>query len=79
MNCIVLELVYSKDYFNLVKILVLRLFKMAENPKECSRLEQKSVIKFFVAEKCKPWEIYGRMFTNGLGRDWRYNTIYIHI
>ena len=28
---------------------------------ECSRLEQRSVIKFLVADKCKPCEIYRRM------------------
>ena len=28
---------------------------------ECSKLEQRSVIKFIVAEKCKPCEIYRRM------------------
>ena len=31
------------------------------NRTECSWLEQKSVIKFLVAEKCKPCEIYRRM------------------
>ena len=30
--------------------------------KQCSMLKQRSVIKFLVAEKCKPCEIYGRMY-----------------
>ena len=36
---------------------------MGTNQTESSRLEQKSVIKFLVAEKCKPCEIYRRMCT----------------
>ena len=72
-----MELVYIKNYFNLAKVFVLRLFKMAAN--HCCRLEQRSVIKFLVTEKCKQCEIYKRMcdvygkacfslkmFTNGL-------------
>ena len=39
---------------------VLRLFKMVANQTKCSRLEQRFVIKFLLAEKCKPCEIYGR-------------------
>ena len=35
---------------------------MPLNLTECSRLEQRSVIKFLVAEKCKSCEIYRRMF-----------------
>ena len=42
-----MKLVYSKNYFNLAKIFVLRLFKMVANQTECSSLEQRSVIKFF--------------------------------
>ena len=38
----------------------LRLFKMVENQTEYSRLEQRSVIKFVMAEKCKSCEIYWR-------------------
>ena len=34
---------------------------MASNQVESSRLEQKSVIKFLMAEKYKPCEIYRRM------------------
>ena len=34
---------------------------MEANQIECSRLEQRSVIKFMVMEKCKPCEIYRRM------------------
>ena len=40
---------------------VLRLFKKTANQTECSSLEQMSVIKFLVAEKCKLYEIYRRM------------------
>ena len=47
-------------YLNLTKEFVLRLFKMAII-KKCSRLEQRSVIKFLVAEKCKQCEVYRRM------------------
>ena len=56
-------MVYSKkEYLNRTKIFVLRLFKIAAaNQTECSRLEQRSVIKFVVAEKCKPCEMYRRM------------------
>ena len=35
---------------------------MVENQTECSWLKQTSVIKFLVAEKCKPSEIYRRKF-----------------
>ena len=55
---------------------------MTANQTECSRLEQRFVIIFLVAEKCKPCEIYKRtcdvyqeacfgqkMFTNGLNMD----------
>ena len=34
---------------------------MVWNQTECSKLEQRSVIKFLVAEKCKPCEIYRKM------------------
>ena len=47
-----LELVYTRNNFNLAKIVVLKLFKMAVNQTNCSRLEQGSVIKFSVAETC---------------------------
>ena len=36
---------------------------MAENQTECSRFKQRPAIKFLVAEKCKPYEIYTRMST----------------
>ena len=52
---------------------------MVANLIECSKLEQRSVIKFLLVEKCKSYEIYRRihavyreacfsqkMFTNGL-------------
>ena len=34
---------------------------MVANQRKCSRLEQRSVIKFLVAEKYKPCKIYRRM------------------
>ena len=52
----------AKNYFNITKIFLLRLFKNMSNQTECSRLEQRSVIKFLVAEKCKPCEIYRRIY-----------------
>ena len=52
---------YSKNYFNLTKISILQLFKMASNQKKCSRLEQRSVIIFLMAEKCKQCKIYRKM------------------
>ena len=60
---ICLELFDTYNYFNLAKIFVLRLFKMAANQTECFTLEQRSVIKFLLVEKGKPCEIYRRMFT----------------
>ena len=35
---------------------------MKENETECSRLKQRSVIKFPVAEKSTPYEIYRRIY-----------------
>ena len=55
-----LKLAKSKNYFDLTKIFVLRKFKTATNQTEHSRFEQRSLIKFLVAEKCKPCEIYRR-------------------
>ena len=54
-----MELFYSKNYFNLKNIS----FEVIPNgsKSECSRFEQRSVIKFLVAEKCKTFEIYRRM------------------
>ena len=51
-----LELIYSKNYFNPSKIFLLRLFKMVENQIRVL-LEERSVIKFSVAEKYKSCEI----------------------
>ena len=45
----------------LQKIFVMGLFKMKANQTKCSRLEQRSIFKFLVAEKCKPCEIYRKM------------------
>ena len=55
-----LELVYSQNHLNHAKIFDLKLFKIMANLIEFSRLEQRSVMKSLVAEKCKPYEIYGR-------------------
>ena len=52
-----MELVYSKDYFNLAKIFTIK----NGGELKCSRLEQSSVIKFLVTEKSKSWETYRRM------------------
>ena len=54
-------LVYSKNCFSFAKMFVLRLFEMVENQKQCSKLEQRSVVKFLLAEKYKPCKIYRRM------------------
>ena len=35
---------------------------MAAHPTEFTRPEQRSVIEFLVAEKCKPCEIYRRVY-----------------
>ena len=35
---------------------------MVANQIECYRFEQRSVIKYFVVEKYKPYEIYSRMY-----------------
>ena len=57
-----MELFYCKNYFNLRKIFDFRLFKMAANQTDRSSLEQRSVIKFLLAEKCKQSEIYRRIW-----------------
>ena len=56
-----LELVYGKKYFNLIKIFVLRLFRISTN-ETVHRLEQKSVIKSLAVEKCKLYEIDQSMY-----------------
>ena len=55
-----LESVYWKNYFNLAEIFVLGIFEIG-NQTECSRNEQRSVIKFLQAVNCKPCEIDKRM------------------
>ena len=68
-----MKLLYKKNDFNLSKIFVLRLFKMVAN--QCSSLEQRSIIKFFMAKKCKLCEIYReecfnqKIFTNVINMD----------
>ena len=44
-----------------IKKNVSRLFKMASTKTESSRLEQRSVVKFSMVEKCKPCQIFRRM------------------
>ena len=51
----------SKKYFNLTKIFVLRLFKIAANPSEYSGLQQRSATKLFMVEISKLRKIYNRM------------------
>ena len=53
-------MISCKIYFNLAKTVVLGLFKNDDNS-ESLRLEQRFVIKFLMAEKDKPCEIYKRM------------------
>ena len=50
--CIVLNWFLAKNYFNLAKIFVLRLFKMKVTQTKSSMQEQSSLSKFLVAEKC---------------------------
>ena len=38
---------------------VLGLFKMVANQMKCSKPKQRYVMKLYVAEKCKPCDIYG--------------------
>ena len=49
-----------QNNFNHAKIFILRLFKMVVS-QSAPRLEQRSVIKLLVAEKCKSWDIYRRI------------------
>ena len=59
-----MELVYSKNRFNLIKMFVL-----TANQAECSELGQSPIFQFLVADKCKPCEIYRWMF-NVYGEAW---------
>ena len=52
-NSAVCGIALLKNDFNLAEIFVLCLFKVAANQTECSRLEQRSLIKVLVTEKCK--------------------------
>ena len=71
-NFFLLEIFFPKNFLNwfiakisliLQKYFVLRLSKMATNKKkESSWIEQRTVIKVLLAEKCKPCEIYRRMY-----------------
>ena len=52
-------------FSNIILILqryVLWLFKIVANQADCFWLQQSSVIKFLVTEKCKPCEICRRMY-----------------
>ena len=46
----------ANKLFNLFKIFVLRLFKKEADQTDFTKLKQRSVIKFFVAETCKQCE-----------------------
>ena len=56
-----LELVYRKEIILNSQKYFLRLFKMAADQVECFRLKQRSVIKFLLVEKSKPYEIYRKI------------------
>ena len=53
-----LELIDSKYYFNLAKVFVLKLFKMAG---KIWVLQAGTEIKLLITDKCKPCEIYRKM------------------
>ena len=57
-----MELIYTKNYFNLAIIFILRLFKMVANQTDSFWIEQIFVTTFLVAEKCKSGKIYSRMY-----------------
>ena len=50
------KLVYSKNHFNLEEKVILSLFQLTGIQADYSLLEQRSVIKILVAEKCKPYD-----------------------
>ena len=52
-------MVYSKNHSNLPEIVVLRLSQIMTN--QSAPDLKRSVMKFLVAKKCQPCEIYGRM------------------
>ena len=56
-----LKLVYSKKYFNPEKN-CFRAIQNGTNQTECSRLEQKSLLKLLVAEMRKQYEFLRRMY-----------------
>ena len=53
-----LELLYNKNYFNVINYICFEAIQNDENQTDCSKLEQRFVIKFLVADKGKPCEIY---------------------
>ena len=56
-----LKSVYCKNIFNTPKIFIWRLLMMVSNQTECSSIEQSSFLKYLVASRYKPWEIYRKM------------------
>ena len=56
-----LELVYTKYYFNLSETSALKLFQMTANDTVYTRLEQSSVSKYLLVEKCKQCENYRKI------------------
>ena len=62
------EFLFKKVILILQNYLFLAYLKMAENQTESFRLEQRSVIRFLMAEKYKPCEIYRKM-CNMYGED----------
>ena len=56
-----LQIAYSKNYLKSHENIC---FEAIQNggKSECFRLEQSSVMKFLVAEKCEPCEIHRRMY-----------------
>ena len=62
---------YFSSFFPPIKVdsalfgisLLLKRFENIQNrgKSECTRLEQRSIIKFLLVEKCKPCEIYNRL------------------
>ena len=57
-----LELVYHKNSFNLIEVILLMLFKMLANQTKHSRLVPRPVIKFLSAKNYKSYEIYRRIY-----------------
>ena len=52
----------SELFFILQKNISFKAIQNGSNQSECSRLEQRSVIKLVLADKCKPCENYRRIY-----------------